>query len=165
MCRILIADNELSLVAELERQLLREGHQVVGSVVSGRQAIEQTEKSQPDLILMEIKLSGDMDGITAAMRIKEAHDIPIIFVTWYGDTRTLGEARWAHPAGFVLKPFQWNQLNAAIEVALSRKKSQWDHPPRPPGWYVNSISGLNRNKEGYAIRLTPTESQVANLIV
>jgi len=165
MCRILIADNELSLVAELERRLSAEGHRVIGNVVSGRQAVAMAGKERPDLVLMEIKLSGDIDGITAAIRIRSAFDIPTIFITWYGDRRTLGESRWAHPAGYVLKPVHWPQLNEAIEAALSRKENRRDYQSPSTGWYVNSVSGLQKIKEDLAIPLTPMETRIGNLIM
>lgn len=166
MSRILIADNELSLVAELEQHLSAEGHQVVGSTITGYQALAMVEKMQPDLVLMEIKLSGEMDGITTAIRIREAFHTPVIFMTWYGDKRTLGEARWAHPAGYVMKPFQWDQVNSAIADALNRDADQNDHAPTSPtGWYVNLIGNLKSIHERESNPLTPTEARIANLII
>ena len=94
--KILIADNELALAAKLESFLLEKGYEVVVIAVSGRQAVNMTLSLNPDLVLMEIKLTGDLQGIAAAQKIRAARDIPIVFLTWYGDEKSLSRAWLDH---------------------------------------------------------------------
>ena len=149
MSKILIVDNELDLVAKLEAFLSAKGYEIVGLAVSGRQAVIMASDLNPDLVLMEIKLAGDMDGITAVKKIKSLRDTPVVFVTWYGNEKILEKAVQAHPDGYVLKPYRQSQVQAAIEIALDKKNRKPQHD----------------NTTSSALRvLTPAEMRVANLI-
>jgi DNA-binding NarL/FixJ family response regulator len=166
MPRILIVDNELSLVADLEQYLSDAGHQVVGNAISGRQALMIAQSTAPDLVLIEVKLAGEMDGITAAIRIRDAFNVPIIFLTWYGDKRTLGEAKWARPAAYVLKPFQSDQISEAIDFALRGNPTPNPYQLKPTtDSYVNLINGHHTPDGQEAGTLTPAEIRIVNLII
>src|SRR5207245_5094917 len=97
-------------------------HDVVGLASTGREAITLAEAEQPDIILMDIWLAGPMSGIEAARQIRQRLDIPIVFVTAHSDESTLRQAQGAQPYGFVLKPFDQNDLRVAIEVALHKHR-------------------------------------------
>lgn len=166
MARILIADNELSLVAELEEHLLAAGHKLSGHAVSGPKALKMATEVYPDLILMEVKLSGHMDGITTAIRIKEVVDIPIVFMSWYGDHRTIAEARWARPSAYFLKPLEWARVISAIDSILDDDMAEMPNLREPsPGGYVNLIRGPDMDKKHRLKTLTPSETRIADLIV
>ena len=105
-------------ISELLRCL---GYEVVFIAISGEIAIEKARELHPDLVLMDIKLAGKMDGIQVAEKIKEFADIPVVYLTAYADRETLGRAKITSPAGYVLKPVENKQLYVAIEMALHRQ--------------------------------------------
>jgi PAS domain S-box-containing protein len=116
--RLLVVEDERLVALALEKCLTHLGHEVVALETVGRDAVRQAEALQPDLVLMDIRLKGDMDGIEAAIRIHNTLNIPILYLTAYSDDSTLERAREAHPYGYILKPFEERALKSAIEVAL-----------------------------------------------
>jgi DNA-binding NarL/FixJ family response regulator len=161
--RILIADNELALVTKLETFLVEKGYEVVGTAVSGRQAVSMALTLNPDLILMEMKLAGEVEGIAAAKKIRAARDVAIVFLTWYGDEKSLSRAGLVHPDGYVLKPFQGLQVQAAIEVALGNRiwfRSRKTTPNEDTSLKISANNSLFRPINPF----TPAENRVAGLI-
>lgn len=122
MAKILIVDDEATITTQLEERLSRLGYQVAGCASSGKEAVEMAEEIQPDLVLMDIVMPGQWDGIEAASRITAKADVPIIFLTAYGDDRLIKRARAAGPFGYILKPFQEAELKANVEIALYNHK-------------------------------------------
>lgn len=118
--RVLVVEDESLVAFDIERGLERQGYQVTGVVDTGEEAVEHAHVHLPDVVLMDIRLKGQMDGITAATKIQKTDHIPIIFLTAYGDEATLQHAMAAEPYGYILKPFDTAELRAAIEVALLR---------------------------------------------
>ena len=116
--RLVVVEDERLVALALEKCLTQLGHEVVALVTVGREAVKVAEDLQPDLVLMDIRLKGDMDGIEAAIRIHNTLNIPILYLTAYSDDSTLERAREAHPYGYILKPFEERALKSAIEVAL-----------------------------------------------
>ena len=116
--KILVVEDERVVALALEKCLTQLGHEVVALVTSGQEAVRKAEELQPDLVLMDIRLKGDMDGIEAAIRIYKTFNIPILYLTAYSDDSTLERAREANPYGYILKPFEEKALKSAIEVAL-----------------------------------------------
>lgn len=117
--RILVVEDEHVVGLDLQVRLTRMGHSVVVAH-SGEEAIEQVARSPFDLVLMDIRLKGVVDGIEAARRIRGSFDVPIIYLTAYADNHTVERARFTEPYGYILKPFQERELRAAIEIALQR---------------------------------------------
>lgn len=115
---ILVVENEVLIAADLELRLKTLGYSVSGPVTSARRAIELVEQDRPDLVLMDILLEGDLDGIEAAEIIRGRWDIPVVFITAYGDTELLRRSKLTHPFGYILKPFQDRDLRITIEMAL-----------------------------------------------
>ena len=120
--RILVVEDDGVTALSLQDVLRRLEHDVVGLASTGREAITLAEAEQPDIILMDIWLAGPMSGIEAARQIRQRLDIPIVFVTAHSDESTLRQAQGAQPYGFVLKPFDQNDLRVAIEVALHKHR-------------------------------------------
>ncbi len=123
--KILIVDDEFTTVSELEELLPAMGYYVVSSAYSGDEALEMAEALEPDLVLMDIVMPGKIDGIAAAQEIKERFGIPVIFLTGHAKEELLERARKAEPLGYVMKPINEGQLDAAIRIALD--KNQKDH--------------------------------------
>lgn len=100
--------------------LTKLGYQVVGCCDNGEEAIQMAWQKNPDIIVMDIMLKGDMNGIDAATRIRSQYNIPIVFITAYSDEDTLKRTAPSAPYGYIVKPFKANDLRATIETALNR---------------------------------------------
>ena len=117
---ILIVEDDIIVANNLRDRLAGLGHAVCGITASGREAIERTAESQPDLILMDIKLRGEMDGVACAQEIRSRYDIPVVYLTGYADEKTLQRAKLSDPYGYILKPFEVRDLHTTIEMALHK---------------------------------------------
>jgi CheY-like chemotaxis protein len=116
--RILIVEDEGIVACDLENQLNNLGYEVSAVVGTGALAVEKTREIRPDLVLMDIKLKGEMDGIEAAEYIREHFDCPVVFLTAFSDEETLHRAKISKPFGYILKPFEERELYVNIEIAL-----------------------------------------------
>ncbi len=94
----MIVDDEVVIAAQLEESLTAMGHEVVGSATNGAEAVEQALRLRPDMVFMDVVMPGELDGITAAERIKQTLDVPIIFVTAYSDQSLIDRAKDLKPA-------------------------------------------------------------------
>lgn len=116
--RILVVEDESIVGLHLESALKRLGYDVLEIASTGEEAIMKTQELHPELILMDIVLKGEMDGIEAASQIRAKFDVPIIYLTAYGDESTLQRAKITEPFGYIIKPFEERELHNAIEIAL-----------------------------------------------
>lgn len=116
--KILIVEDNPVLTESLQEVLDKMGYAVVATADSGQQAIDEAVKHSPDLILMDIVLKGDMDGIDAAGEIRSRLKIPVIFMTGYADDKKINRAKIAEPYGYLVKPVSEENLKSAIEIAL-----------------------------------------------
>ncbi len=122
--KILVVEDEGIVARDIKGTLQNLGYKVSDTVSSGKKAIEKTEEYQPDLILMDIKLQGKMDGIETAHRIHARYDIPIIYLTAYSDEKMLKRAKITDPFGYILKPFSDRELHSSIEIALHKHEME-----------------------------------------
>lgn len=122
--RIVIVEDEILIARELEVRLGDLGYEVAGIASSGREALELVEQTRPDLVLMDIVLKGEMDGITAATEIRRRYSLPVIFVTAFTDAETLNRAKQAEPGGYIVKPFSMREIEANIEMALYKHRAE-----------------------------------------
>jgi diguanylate cyclase (GGDEF)-like protein/PAS domain S-box-containing protein len=118
--KILVVEDERIVAIDLEDRLLSMGYTVVGNVPSGEQAIALANQTRPDLLLMDIKLNGQLDGVETARIIKDQSDISVVYLTAFADAKTLARAKLTEPAGYILKPFEELQLKTTLEIALYR---------------------------------------------
>ncbi|MEA2062324.1 MAG: response regulator [Gemmatimonadota bacterium] len=119
---ILVVEDQI-LVAENLREVLNSlGHEVCSIAVSGKKAIELAKKEKPGLVLMDIVLKGEMDGIEAAEQIRQHLDIPVVFCTAHSDAETLKRSKLAEPFGYIIKPLEGKELAATIEIALYKHR-------------------------------------------
>lgn len=121
--RILVVEDENIVAMDIQNELRGLGYDVPRIVSTGEDAMNSAKELNPDLILMDIKIKGDKDGIETANDIWNQLKIPIIFLTAYADEKTLQRAKLAEPFGYVLKPFEENELHTAIEIALKKHRS------------------------------------------
>jgi signal transduction histidine kinase len=117
---ILVVEDEVIIAEAIAESLKKQGYKVTAIVSTGEEAIQEAAATQPDLVLMDIVLEGDMDGIAAADKIRTDFNIPTVFLTAYADEETLQRAKLTDPFGYILKPFQQRDLHATIEIALHR---------------------------------------------
>lgn len=120
--RILLVEDEAIVAMTIEDSLANMGYEVVGTVDNGLSAIELAEKESPDLIIMDIRINGDIDGIEAAGRINVNMDIPVIFLTAHSDEKTLSRALEVKPYSYLIKPFREKELYSNIETAIMRHR-------------------------------------------
>jgi 1,2-diacylglycerol 3-beta-glucosyltransferase len=106
MKRILIVEDEMITAMDEQQCLESLGYEVIGIVSSGEEAIKLTEKERPDLVLMDITLEGEMDGVQAAWKIRDAFNIPVVFVTAHGDKAIYEAATENALSGYIIKPFE-----------------------------------------------------------
>lgn len=118
--KILIVEDDAIVALNLERGLISFHYTVIGLVSSGESAIEFIKIMQPDLILMDIRLNGVIDGVAAASKIQDLIDIPIVYLTGLSDEVTLNRAKNTLPFGFLIKPVKDSELHATITIALLR---------------------------------------------
>jgi len=123
LAKILVVEDEAIVAMGIKHKLETMGHRVVDTVSTGKDAIRVAREEKPDLVLMDIVLKGEMDGIEAARRIRDQFDIPIIYLTAYADEEMLTRAKVTEPYGYIVKPFKSSELNANIEMAIYRHRS------------------------------------------
>jgi len=121
---ILVVEDEGIVAQEIKSRLEKAGYTVCGIVHDGQRAVAQAEALSPDLVLMDIRLKGDMDGIEAAGLIGERCHIPVVYLTAHTDAATLERAKVNDPLGYVVKPFDTRSLTVAVEIALHRHRSE-----------------------------------------
>ncbi|MDG1331324.1 MAG: response regulator [Crocinitomicaceae bacterium] len=115
---VLVVEDESIVSKDIQHSLKKLGYSVVGAASTGEKAIELATSTLPDIILMDIMLKGDMNGIEAADEIRKTCSIPVIFLTAYADESTLSKAKITEPYGYILKPFKEIDLHTSIEMAI-----------------------------------------------
>src|SRR5919197_1244380 len=121
---ILVVEDENVVAMDLVASLEKLRYPVAGVVASGEEAVAVAERKAPGLVLMDIHLRGEMDGIRAAEQIQERFFIPVVYLTAYSDEATLDRARVTYPFGYILKPFEDREIEVAIQTALYRHKME-----------------------------------------
>ena len=118
--RALIVEDEALIAEELRERLSRLGFSVIATVDSADESVAIATRERPDLILMDIRLKGEKDGVEAAREIRQQVDLPIVYLTAYSDRVTVDRAKKSEHDGFILKPFHRSELQTTIQVAMER---------------------------------------------
>jgi PAS domain S-box-containing protein len=147
VAKILVVEDEIIVAWDIKETLEKLGHTVVDLVVSGAEALELAATDRPDLVLMDIRLEGDMDGIAAGGEIYDRFNIPVVYLTAHADEFTLERAMKTAPFGYVIKPFQSQSLQSTIRVALQRHQ-------------VEASTQMNRSGVGDTLSLNSIGSGV-----
>ena len=122
--KIFVVEDESIVSLEIQSRIKHLGYTVSGTAASGDEAIRKVIDLKPDLILMDIRIKGEMDGIETAAEIKKIYDVPIIFLTAYADPVTIQRAKITDPFGYIIKPFEERELHISIEIALYKDHTQ-----------------------------------------
>lgn len=115
---IFVVEDEAIISMELRDRLRGLGYVVSGHAARGEQALAEIDRQRADLVLMDIRLGGELNGIETASRLREQHALPVIFLTAYSDSELLLQAGEAQPFGFLVKPIEERELHATIQMAL-----------------------------------------------
>lgn len=141
MAKLLIVEDEGVVAWHIQEAVENMGHTVVGSVASGKKAVELVAETQPDLVLMDILLKGELDGIEAAQQIYDRFNTPVIYLTAYADDQTLERALTTNPFGYLIKPFQEKELRTTLEIALYRHRLETSLEEKKD-WFFTTLNSL-----------------------
>ncbi|AFM26206.1 response regulator [Desulfomonile tiedjei] len=122
--KILVVEDDPVISMLLRNRLAKLGYQIAAIVSTGEEAIALAEKDPPDLVLMDIKLEGPMDGVETACHLRTVLDVPVIYATAFTDEALLARAREAEPLGYLVKPYGEKELRSAIEMALYKNRME-----------------------------------------
>jgi two-component system, response regulator PdtaR len=122
--KILVVEDQNIVALNIRNKLKNLGYTVPGTAATGEEAIRKAELTHADLVLMDIMLKGEMDGIEAAREIKKRLGIPVLYLTAYTDNETLDRAKTTEPAGYISKPFKEEDLHSNIEMALHKHRAE-----------------------------------------
>lgn len=122
--RILIVEDEGIVALDIEKTLQELGFEVTGKAASAAEAMKSAAANRPDLVLMDVRIRGELDGIETAELLRRDYDVPIAFLTAHGDAETIERAKRTSPSGFLLKPFKQAELYSVIEIALYRARME-----------------------------------------
>ena len=155
---ILVVEDERITAEDIRAGLEFAGYKVPIICSTGEDAVQQAGRLEPDLVLMDIKLEGEMDGIEAAGKIRKLYDIPVIYLTAFSDEKTVERAKLTEPSGFLVKgqgmlskPFEESELHAAIEITLYRHQMETEH---------DQISSTILQKTSEAVIATNSTGQI-----
>jgi two-component system cell cycle response regulator len=119
---VLVVEDEIIIGQDIRRILLGFGYDVPTVAATGGDALRAAEAHSPDLVLMDIKLRGPLDGVQTAARLQEKHDMSVVYLTSHSDETTLARAKATSPYGYLVKPFTDRELRTCIEIALRRRE-------------------------------------------
>ncbi|HWR88619.1 MAG TPA: response regulator, partial [Dissulfurispiraceae bacterium] len=152
--QVLVVEDEGLVALSLQKKLENLGYLVPSVAGSGEEAVRQAVDMHPDLILMDIMLEGDMDGIDAAALIRERIDVPVVYLTAYSDEATIERARETGPFGYLVKPFEERELRTTIEMALYKHRAEKRLREREE-WLATTLRSI-----GDAVIATDEETRV-----
>ena len=123
---VLVVEDESIVSKDIQNSLKKLGYNVIGSADTGEKAIDLAVNLDPDVVLMDIMLKGDINGIEAAENIKEQVNVPVIYLTAYADEGTLSRAKITEPYGYIIKPFKEIDIHTSIEMAIYKHAKEKD---------------------------------------
>ncbi len=117
---IMVVEDEGVVSIDIQNMLKKAGYSIAAIAFQGDEAVKKVEQSAPDLVLMDIGLKGEIDGIEAAKRIRALFQIPVVFLTGFADEITMAKAQEVNPSGFILKPISEEELKKTLENILKK---------------------------------------------
>jgi CheY-like chemotaxis protein len=117
---IMVVEDEGVVSIDIRNMLKKAGYSIAAVAFQGDEAVEKAELSAPDLVLMDIGLKGEIDGIEAAKRIRDRFQIPVVFLTGFADEVTAAKAQEVNPSGFIIKPINEEELKKTLEDILKK---------------------------------------------
>jgi two-component system cell cycle sensor histidine kinase/response regulator CckA len=151
---ILVVEDELVVAKDLQRTLSSLGYNVPTTAASAEDALRMASKRCPDVVLMDIRIRGELDGIETASIFRSRFDVPVIFLTAYADAETVARAKAAEPHGYLLKPVKKEDLRSAVEIALYKHVMERRLRERER-WFATTIRSI-----GDAVIATDAAGQI-----
>jgi two-component system, response regulator PdtaR len=145
--KILVVEDESILALGLKKKLENLGYIVTDIAASGPETIKMVAQNKPDIIMMDIVLKGDMDGIETAAKLNKTESIPVIYLTAYADDEILKRAATTEPYGYILKPYKEKELKANIEMTIYRKKAEQEEILDYEDVYRRVTSFISKNED------------------
>lgn len=145
---VLVVEDESIVSKDIQHSLKKLGYNVVGASATAERAIEMASSENPDVVLMDIMLKGEMNGIEAADQIRKNCAIPVIFLTAYADESTLSKAKITEPYGYILKPFKEIDLHTTIEMAIY-KHGKEQEIVKQRDLLFSLVENRDANQQGY----------------
>lgn len=162
---LLVAEDEAIVAADLAEKLTLLGYKVIATTGRGDEAVTLALSLKPDLVLMDIRLQGPMDGIAAAQQIRAEGNIPIVFLTAHSEPSTLEHAKLTEPFGYLLKPFEERELHTAVEIALYKHQAECrlrESEQRYRSLFVYSLDAIfSLDAEGRFISANPAAERLS----
>lgn len=162
--RILIVENEGLVGCDMAASLGQFGYLVVGLCASGEEALEKFDELRPDLVLLDVHLAGQLDGIDTARELQRRRRVGIVYVTGCADLETVARARETHPHGYLLKPFNQDELRLAVEVAAQRHVEESERQRREHSYFeaFQSLADgvIASDLAGVVVFMNPAASRV-----
>lgn len=155
---VLVVEDESIVSKDIQHSLKKLGYNVVGAASTGEKAFELAASERPDIILMDIMLKGEINGIETAERVKEELNIPVIYLTAYADESTLAKAKVTEPFGYIIKPFKEVDLHTSIEMALYKYSKEKEVIKERDLFY-----SLIENKEGNDFIFVKSKSKLVKI--
>lgn len=160
MAKILVVEDESVVAWHVQETLQKLGHEVTKIAATGKEAILITAQTKPHLVLMDIGLQGDVDGVAAAKTIYFELDVPVVYLTAHADEQTLQRATETSPFGYLVKPFQEAELHATIKIALQRHQLE-KALKETQQWYATTLISIGdatiaTDIDGYVTFMNPT---------
>lgn len=158
--QIMIVEDEVIVGEDIKKSLKNLGYNVPSIVSSGEVAIQKVEENSPDLVLMDILLHGEMDGIETASQIRSLFNIPVVYLTAYSDEKILERAKVTEPFGYIIKPFKERELQINIEIALYKHKME-EKLKASRAWYYVTLKSISdaviaTDPKGCVLFMNPT---------
>jgi PAS domain S-box-containing protein len=141
MAAIMVVEDERVVARDIQESLEQLGYDVLGTAASAEECLRYASARRPDLVLMDVRIDGEVDGIGAAKLLRDRYDIPVIFLTAYADQRTVSRARESEPLGYILKPFRAGELRAAVEMALFKHRAETERRERER-WFSTTLRAI-----------------------
>lgn len=157
--RIYIMEDECIVAEDIAIRLTDLGYEIVGIHACAEDALTTISQARPDLVLMDIHLQGDMDGITLAQELRQQYRIPVVFLTAYAEAATFQRAKSAEPFGYVLKPFEDRELEIVIEMAIAKHQAEEAMQQK-----FHEIERFNKITEGRELRMIELKKEINALL-
>jgi two-component system, cell cycle sensor histidine kinase and response regulator CckA len=141
MTSIMVVEDERIVAKNIEETLRLMGYDVLGSHATGADCLRQASTHRPDLVLMDVRIRGELDGIQTAKLLRSQFDVPVVFLTAYADDDTVKRAREAEPHGYILKPFRASDLRAGVEIAVFKHRLESQLKDRER-WFSTTLRAI-----------------------
>jgi len=142
MAAILVVEDERVVAHDIAESLDRMGYEVVGTAASSTECLAHAERQRPDLVLMDIRIEGALDGIETAKLLRSRFDVPVIFLTAFADEATVARAKHTEAHGYILKPFRAGELKSAVEIALHKHAMELELKLREH-WFATTLRAIS----------------------